>query len=143
MGAHEADDDQKLNRAIAAEAENQRILAEQSASVARVVRAQWTGLPPGVIVQEGPLMQPVSPSVPVPDILQQHPICAGAGRRAPGDHLTPECPGSRVLPKVQPEARRDFLHKHYNLVSRSRIRWCVDGEIQRTWTEEYVCIQKG
>jgi len=79
VGAHEADDDQKLNRAIAAEAENQRILAEQSASVARVVRAQWTGLPPGVIVQEGPLMQPVSPSVPVPDILQQHPIAQEQG----------------------------------------------------------------
>lgn len=71
--------DAERARAELALAENQRILAEQGASVARVFLAQWTGLPPGVNVQEGPLMQLSLPTPPVADNLQQHPAAQEQG----------------------------------------------------------------
>ena len=71
--------DAERARAELALAENQRILAEQAASVARIVLAQWTALPPGVGVQEGPLMQLPTTTPTVADNLQQHPAAQEQG----------------------------------------------------------------
>ena len=71
--------DAERARAELALAENQRILADQAASVARVFLAQWTGLPPGVGVQEGPLMQLPLPTPPAVENLQQHPSAQEQG----------------------------------------------------------------
>jgi outer membrane protein TolC len=71
--------DAERARAELAVAENQLIIAEQNAAVARVVLAQWTGLPPGVGVLEGPFLQLPPQPAPASDNLQTHPAAQEQG----------------------------------------------------------------
>jgi outer membrane protein TolC len=78
--------DAERARAELAVAENQRIIAEQNARIARVVLAQYTGQDPDAIrIASGPLLEAppadalatlVPPGPPAPAAVQQHPLVA-------------------------------------------------------------------